>query len=254
MAEERRLEKEIEFDASPEEVWEAVATGPGLSCWFVPHVFDPPEGGVGARVRADFGSGNISETTITEWEPGKRYTSKEDGAVEAVEFLVEGRDGGGTVLRLVQSGITGEDWEMEYHSRGWDGFFANLRRYFTHFRGFRVANVLAMNFTNLDKDGIWTAFHSALGTRPTLAVGDTVRLEPAGLDPIEGIVEVHEAGVLGVRSAHGVHFFSGDGAWGMVTLNHYLYGTDVDRESLTTVWQGWLDGLFPPSAYQPPQE
>ena len=33
---ERRLEKSIELDATPEQVWAAIATGPGIDSWFVP--------------------------------------------------------------------------------------------------------------------------------------------------------------------------------------------------------------------------
>lgn len=244
----KRIEKSIELDATPEEVWEAVATGEGMACWFVPHRFDPPEGGVGARVVSDFGSGNVSEATVREWEPGRRYASSADGDPQVVEFLVEGRDGGGAVLRLIHSGITGEDWEAEYHSHGWDGFLANLRRYFDHFRGLPPATVSIIAFSDLDKDGIWALFDSALGIDRQLAVGDTVRLTPDGLDPIDGVVVVAEPGNLGIRSDRGVHFFSGDGAWGMVTVTHYYYGEGLDRDALTAGWQRWTDSLFPPSA------
>ncbi|MGN7156754.1 SRPBCC family protein [Dietzia cercidiphylli] len=248
----KRIEKSIELDATPEEVWAAVATGEGMACWFVPHRFDPPEGGVGARVVSDFGSGNVSEATVREWEPGRRYSSSADGQTEVVEFLVEGRDGGGAVLRLIHSGITGEDWEAEYHSHGWDGFLANLRRYFDHFRGLPPATVSIIAFSDLDKDGIWARFNDALGIDRQPAVGDTVHLTPDGLDPIDGVVEVAEPGNLGIRSNSGAHFFSGDGAWGMVTVVHYYFGDEFDRDVLTAGWQRWADSLFPPPAAAPP--
>lgn len=248
----KRIEKRIELDATPQEVWDAVATGPGMACWFVPHEFHPPEGGVGARVVSDFGSGNVAESTVREWEPGRRYSSSADGETQVVEFIVEGRDGGGAVLRLIHSGITGEDWEAEYHSRGWDGFLANLRRYFDHFRGLPPATVSIIAFTNLDMAGIWERFYSALGLERPPAVGDRVTLRPDGPDPISGVVEVAEAGELGVRSDRGAHFFSGDGAWNMVTVVHYLYGEGIDRDAATAQWQSWADRLFPPSEFTPP--
>ena len=50
---EKRLEKIVELDASPDQVWQAIATGPGISAWFV-----PTEVGDGV-IRQDFGSGNV---------------------------------------------------------------------------------------------------------------------------------------------------------------------------------------------------
>ena len=75
---------------------------------------------------------------ILVWEPERRIvfgaaeTPPEGTADYAFEFLVEGRDGGGTVLRFVQSGFLEEGWEDEYSSldTGWDLFFGNLRHYF----------------------------------------------------------------------------------------------------------------------------
>lgn len=243
----KRIEKWIELDATPEEVWDAVATGQGMACWFVPHEFHPPEGGVGGRVVSDFGSGNVSEATILEWEPGRRYASQADGATDVVDFLVEGRDGGGAVLRVIHSGIVGEDWEAEYHSHGWDGFLENLRRYYDHFRGLPPANVSVIAFSNLDKVGIWERFDRALGIERPVAVGDTVTLTPEGMEPIEAVVELSVNGILGLRSDRGWHQFSGDGAWGMVNVLHYLYGEGIDRDAETAAWQRWADQLFPPS-------
>ena len=46
MSDERRsFEFEIEVPGTPEEVWRAIATGPGISSWYVPHVVEEREGG-----------------------------------------------------------------------------------------------------------------------------------------------------------------------------------------------------------------
>ena len=50
---ERKLEKTVELDASPEQVWELIATGPGISTWFVPHEVEEREGGA---AKASFAS------------------------------------------------------------------------------------------------------------------------------------------------------------------------------------------------------
>jgi hypothetical protein len=41
----RRIENRIEVPGTPEQVWEAIATGPGIEAWFVPADVEPREGG-----------------------------------------------------------------------------------------------------------------------------------------------------------------------------------------------------------------
>ena len=105
---ERRLEKRVELDAPPGQVWEAIASGPGISAWFVPHEVEPRAGGA---VEQDYGGGFTTRGRVTAWEPGRRFAygafeQPDDGRPDyAYEFLVEGRAGGGTVVRFVQSGF-----------------------------------------------------------------------------------------------------------------------------------------------------
>ncbi len=248
---EHRIEKSILLDATPEEVWDAVATGPGMSSWFVPHRYDES----GDEAEADFGGGQVAGGRVTDLEPGHRIVyaapegSAQDQAGFALEFLVEGRSQGSTVLRLMHSGFSGEDWEQQYEgtSRGWDLFLQNLASYFTYFRGKPVTNVVGMSFTTADGATVWAGFHDALGISPSVVVGDKVTLTPSGMPAIEGVVDVHEPGSLGVRSDLGLHRFGGFGAdvFGMVTVSHYFYGVSLDAAEATKAWQSWLTGLFP---------
>ena len=57
----RSVEVETEVPGTPEEVWQAIATGPGISAWFVPAKLEGREGG---RVALDFGGGMESEAVI----------------------------------------------------------------------------------------------------------------------------------------------------------------------------------------------
>ena len=81
---------EIEVDASPEEVWEAIATGPGVDAWFMGRNEIEPR--VGGATRMAF-RGMSEETTVTAWEPPTRFASRtaqgEDGALHAFESIVE---------------------------------------------------------------------------------------------------------------------------------------------------------------------
>lgn len=239
----RRLEKSVELDASPEQVWEAIATGPGIATWFVPHTVEPAEGGA---VTADFGGGFDAAGQVTAWEPGKRFGY--GAGSPAFEFLVEGRDGGGTVLRFVQCGFSEEGWEQEYDSfdKGWDLFFGNLRSYLEHFAGLPVRNALAMGYTPGRAADIWPRLHAALGLAGHPAVGDEVTLTPDGPSPITGVVDVASPEFLGIRSAHGLHRIGAEGDAGCgVSAYHYFYGEPVDDEAITTAWQSWLTTLFP---------
>jgi uncharacterized protein YndB with AHSA1/START domain len=251
MGEGRRLEKEVVVNATPDQVWEAISTGPGISAWFVPHEIDPETGEAGA----DFGGGNTQGGRVLAWEPGKRLvfggpeSESEERADFSLEFLIEGREGGATVLRLVQSGFfEGDDWEAEFEnfSTGWDLYFHNLAEYFNHFAGLPVVNVVTSSFTSLDGDAVWARFHRELGLHPSTAVGDRVHLTPAGTEAIMGVVDVRSRGVLGVRTAHGFYRFLGVGADAHCTVNtaHYFYGVDLDRAERTAIWQAWLDRLF----------
>lgn len=255
----RRMEKRVEFDATPEQVWEAVATGPGITAWFVPHRVEPRDGGA---MEMDFGSGYETTGRITVWEAGRRfaYVSSEppaDGRPDyAYEFLVEGRDGGGTVLRFVQSGFLDSDgWDDEYSSfdAGWDLFLGNLRSYLTHFPGRVAQDVVTMGHTPGTAEQAWSVMHRGLGLDGHPAVGSTVTLTPDGPPPITGVVDVASAEFLGVRSAAGLHRFGAEGASGCgVSAYHYFYddrpGGAADIAVLTAQWQEWLTRLFPAPA------
>jgi uncharacterized protein YndB with AHSA1/START domain len=252
---ERKLEKHVELDASPEQVWEAIATGPGISAWFVPHQVQP---GPGGTVSADFGGGFSGTGRTTAWEEGRRFAygpadPVPDGApAYAFEFLVEGRDGGGAVLRFVQSGFTADSWENEYDSfeRGWELFFTNLRTYLEHFAGQPARTVVSMAMAPGPKERAWAQLHRGLGLDGHPAVGERVVLR--GPQELAGVVDVATPEFLGVRSAHGLHRIGAEGDDGCgVSAYHYFYGEPVDAEQLTKAWDAWLAELFPQVPAQP---
>src|SRR5689334_8078423 len=103
------LRKELQLDATPEQVWDAIATGPGMDSWFMGrNEIEPREGG-----RTSLDVGGFSEgSTITAWDPPHHFAHRGDAAPDgtfmAFEWLIEGRDQGSTVIRLVQSGMLGD--------------------------------------------------------------------------------------------------------------------------------------------------
>ena len=121
-----RMVKSVEVKATPDEVWKALAEAEGISRWFAPEVRVKP--GPGGEVYLAWG-GQGGTAKIEVWEPPRRLrTADEMGGVSAaIEYEVEAKGGGTTVVRLVQSGFEeGSDTEASL-DRGWDLFLANLR-------------------------------------------------------------------------------------------------------------------------------
>ncbi len=98
--------KEAEVPASPDEVWAAIATGPGIDSWFMGRTDVRP--GAGGTVRTVMGE-YAPELGVTAWDPARQFAYRSgkapDGRFIAYEFLIEGRTGGSTVLRTVTSGF-----------------------------------------------------------------------------------------------------------------------------------------------------
>jgi len=241
------LHKEIELAATPEQVWEAIATGPGMDAWFMGrNEIEARQGGTTSLTMA----GQTETATITAYEPGERFGSRtaegDDGAFMAFEYLIEGRDGGGTVLRLVQSGVLTGDWETEYEAMktGWDMYLHTLGEYLSHFAG-RTADVVSAFRPGADAPEAWAAVRSELGLGDKVAVGDAVRFQIEGLAPAEGVVDyVDMPTFLGVRTGDGLYRFIHSGAdrGNVLVVGHHLFG-GAEGEPAEQAWQSWLNGL-----------
>src|SRR6478735_6796704 len=141
----RSLQDEFEVAGTPEEVWQAIATGPGISAWFVPAEFEERDGKPVA-VKMNFGPGMESRAEVTAWDPPLLFAAQGEGwggsPPIATEWSVEARAGGLCLVRVVNSLFAStDDWDnqLEGTENGWPGFFRTLRIYLTHFRGQRSA-------------------------------------------------------------------------------------------------------------------
>ncbi|MGH3913617.1 MAG: SRPBCC family protein [Pseudonocardiaceae bacterium] len=243
------LNKKIELDASPEQVWEAIATGPGISAWFMgPHEIEP---GVGGTIKLTIGEFS-EQGTITAWDPPKRLVYRgdtgADGSFHAMEYLIEGRDGASTVLRFVHSGFLSDDWDAEYEdmtSQGWDKYLHTLAQYLTYFPGRPGTFVYAEGPPAAEEQDSWTVLTEALGLTGPVGNGDRVRLTPDGLAPIEGVADYVIPGYrefLGVRGSDGLYRFQGDTH--QISVGHHLFTEEMSGEEATKVWQEWLNRTF----------
>jgi uncharacterized protein YndB with AHSA1/START domain len=132
------IELHTELPATPEQVREAIPTGPGIDSWFMGrNEVEPLEG---RRVTTETGD-HREQAEVTAYDASTRFATRTapaaDGRFMAFDYLVEGRDGGSTVLHVMHSGMLGDDWHDEYDSLrpGWPFHLNTLREYLAHFPG-----------------------------------------------------------------------------------------------------------------------
>jgi len=256
----RYVQAEVEVPGTPEQVWQAIATGHGISSWFVPTKVEEREGGA---IAANFGPGMDSASTITAWNPPRRFTADSrddmgpDGPAIATEWTVEARDGGTCVVRVVHSWFAStDDWDKQFegHEQGWAAFFRILRLYLTHFRGQPCSAFQLMGVAPEPKSAAWATLTGALGLAEA-AAGQQVTT-PASAPPLAGIVarvglaEYPEELLLRLTEpAPGIaHLFAMSMA-GQVFLpiRLYLYGDQALAAARRDepVWQAWMSERFP---------
>ena len=129
---ERTVEKVMEFNASPERVWQAISDPAELSQWFGQRTeLDLRPGGAGAMIWDEHGSFAVR---VDEVDPPKRLVwswvhepdvSFDDAPATRVEWNLSPRYGGGTTLHLVESGFLTEV-HREQNRVGWDEELAEL--------------------------------------------------------------------------------------------------------------------------------
>jgi uncharacterized protein YndB with AHSA1/START domain len=241
--------RDAEVPASPEEVWAAVATGPGIDSWFMGRNDVRP--GAGGTVRTEFGD-YTPELDITTWDPPRRFGYRSgqapDGRFIAYEFLIEARAGGSTVLRAVTSGfIPGDDWADEYEAMtlGGEMHFRTLVEYLTHFAGRFAVPVTAFGPPGTGWERDRGLLFSALGLPGSVAPGDEVRLTPGATGPASGVIYFVNASTIGVRAPGGFYrFLRGFGH--PVVAAHQLFAPDTNPEHAARAWQSWLARVLSP--------
>ena len=124
------IRRTVELPATPEQIWQAVATGSGHQAWLFPSGGDTP-GAVGDT---------IMDHRVEAFDPPRHFRAHlegEDGFFNTLEYLIEGRNGGTSVLRYMHSGILVEDWENQYDAadKHTDFYLHTLGQYLEHFTG-----------------------------------------------------------------------------------------------------------------------
>jgi len=171
------LDLQIEVAATPEQVWEAISTGPGISAWFMPAEV------AGGRITFHHMAGGSSEAEVTDAEAPRRLRFTEGDGAQATEFLVEAQSGGTCVVRVVGSGFGGKGADD-----GWTAALLGLKLYLEHFTGRQAANVLAGGQVPGPQSRAWEELQAAVGLGG-LAEGARVTARADGAPPLSGVIE-----------------------------------------------------------------
>lgn len=256
----RTVELQFELPGTPEQIWQAIATGPGISSWLFPTDVEEHEGGA---VAFHIGPGMESSGHVTTWEPPKRFAYEElgwsgDAAPLGTEFIIEAQAGGTCKVRLVHSLFASDDtWdnELEGFESGWPGFFNVLRLYLTHFPGQRSAAFRPMRPHPGSQAEAWDVLLKTLGLSGA-RVGDHRNVSMEGTPPLAGTVERieqadrHREVTLRLDPPSPGIALIGTFALGQqvhVAISLYFYGDDAATIAAREEprWQAWLDRHFP---------
>ncbi len=256
----RYVQAEVEVPGTPEEVWQAIATGPGVTSWFVPTEIDGRPGG---DITANFGPGMVSHSTVRTWDPPRRFTAENEGGMGpgspamGTEWIVEARSGGTCVVRVVHSWFAEtDDWDNQFAGtvHGWGAFFRILNLYLTYFRGQTGTTLQMAENTATPVAEAWPALLGALGIDGA-GVGDRVSTAD-GVPALAGVIErvgAPEWPELLIRldqPTSGVaHLFAMPmGGKTHLRVHLFLYGDQAaavaGREE--PLWQSWLAGHAAP--------
>jgi uncharacterized protein YndB with AHSA1/START domain len=164
----RWVEMELLVPGTPEQVWQAMATGEGNAGWFIQAEIEPR---VGGALEFKFGQGAVSTGEVTHWEPPHQFGYIErdwdKGAPPVTtEITIAAHSGGKCVMRMVHSLFTSSDaWDdqVEGFEQGWPGFFAVLRLYLAHFAGAEAACFMAQTESKLEPLPAWLRLGEVLG-------------------------------------------------------------------------------------------
>jgi hypothetical protein len=258
----RSIQVELEVPGTPEEVWETIATGPGVSSWFVPTKFEMGDNGIPKHVTSHFGKGMDAFATLKEWEPPHRFlaTSEDygpDGPTIATEWIVEAQSGGTCVVRIVHSLFAASDeWDnqLESHKKGWQWFFYVLRLYLSRFKGESSKVFRLMGRSADSQENTWlklkTTFgidgvaeggrFTASGEVPALA-GTLEKIDNSGA-PLGAVLVLDEpaSGIADIFS----HEMGGQ-IYIVMDLHYYGEAGQEAFKRDEPKWQEWMNTNYP---------
>jgi len=256
MAEPFEIVREFEVEVSPQEVWDAVTSG--TAGWLWPMEYEPKEGGAGP-----YGS------TVTAWDPPHHFTSRTESpdaagggedterqegggprqTLNQLDHLIEPREGGGSWVRYVHSGILVDDWDNQYDgaSKHTDFYLHTLRQYLLHYAGRHAvfAGADATGTAAGAPDALEVAAR-ALGLPGDAVEGDAVQVRLPGADaPVDALLDYRNGYFIGLRTPDAMYRVFGRNNFGAtVGVTVHDFGPGADAAGTGERWQHWLDGVY----------
>jgi len=215
------VQAEAEVPGTAEEVWDAIATGPGVTSWFV-----PTDMRADGTIVSEFGPGMESVALVTDWDPPRRFAAESDGFDPngpplVTEWSVEAKPGGCVVRVVHRLFAETDEWDRQLESveAGWADSFRLLALYLRHFPGRYAATSQFMAVTPRPAADVWDRLATKLpltGALAYVATCQRILLSPSMV----------------------VHLFAMPmGKQTVVCLRFY----DFDGDSVPPIdWQEWL--------------
>lgn len=223
------IKREVVLPATPQEVFDAVTTG--TANWMFPTPVPSPD-----------------DPAVRNWEPPHRFTVRqdgEDGWFNALDFIIEARDGGTATLRYVHSGIFSDDWDNQYDGadKHTDFYHHTLAQYLEYFRGHTA------KFASIEGPGASSFPGAVESLKKALGVsvaGETIRLELPGTAPADAVVDYLNPYFVGLRTSDTLHrVFGRNHFGGTVDVTAHLFAEDADQATTERAWGDFLAVVFP---------
>lgn len=250
----------VDVSGSVEEVWEAVASGTGLSGWFLPCEFQFGFDGEPVRVLAHMGPHTEKAADIKDWDAPHRYRLSLENVLNGVPAMsvvvtVVPIDSGCRV-RIEQSfDSPSPEWDtyLLAAQKHWKSFLGILRLYLSHFSGKRCQTCSVLSATRDDAARAWEKLAEPLGLS-WVSVGERCKSEAdapvlAGiLEALDDEADTYQALIRLDEPSPGIAHLQIAHLYGqnVPTLRLYFYGEHaakmVAREEPR--WQVWLSDLF----------
>ncbi|HEV7933646.1 MAG TPA: SRPBCC domain-containing protein [Actinomadura sp.] len=242
MAKQFEVRWEGELPATPQEVWEAFTVH--TTGWHWKIDYEPWPGGAERGLTAGGG-------TVTVWDPPRHFVTRAESGCDGdgfnrLEYVLEPRKAG-TYVRYAHHGVLDEeDYDRQLDACRQHTAFYNhsLGEYVRHFAG-RDAAYISADAPEVSAQRGFAVVRRALGVADDVAGGDPVRLRPAGLEPIDGVVDYATHAFLGIRTADALYRVYGRDAWGWpVSVARHLFPDGTAQVASEPAWGSWLDGVF----------
>lgn len=252
----RWVEMEFLLPGTPEQVWQAMATGPGNAAWFTRAEIEEK---IGGQLTFHFMPGVTSGGTVTGWEPPHRFGYVEVGWAEnappiATEISIVARSGDQCLVRMVHSLFSAtDDWDnqMEGFESGWPGFIEVLRLYLSHHAGENAASFQISANAHGEDLVVWRKLLDGLGHETadagenwTVEAGETFYGEVTRVrqDAEQRYVLIHIAGDVPGVGLFGIYRM---GETVRLSVCRFFYGPKAGETAAAAEpqWQAWLDGI-----------